>query len=361
MSQVRILSSRPFSLMHAFDKRNRFYWVQMVDKSVHQAAIHATSSNVLPLSPATRDASRFEDRTQALGPHEIVPADAHEPKPEIPYGILPLSLSFQNFGIILPVLQLAVEFDDDGAVVSKPPTLEKAPEPAIASIEALLYGFRGPKPVDATKMPPIRRVENVDLQIRNFEAKFGATGDQQRLGRRFDLVGKVQPRLQRAAYSAFSSIGEAELREGEPQKLGFPAKRIRSRAQRYSWKGIQVLPCRACGYRTQSGCSLPRSRRLQAPIRALRSCSRQYPCMPQDRPALSRKNDATDNSQPKARPAKERSRRTRKAFALPGSTASQAKPREKRNRPACSWRGFARRRNAKAPRRGPARPQERLR
>lgn len=314
-----------------------------------------------PLSPATRDASRFEDRTQALGPHEIVPADAHEPKPEIPYGILPLSLSFQNFGIILPVLQLAVEFDDDGAVVSKPPTLEKAPEPAIASIEALLYGFRGPKPVDATKMPPIRRVENVDLQIRNFEAKFGATGDQQRLGRRFDLVGKVQPRLQRAAYSAFSSIGEAELREGEPQKLGFPAKRIRSRAQRYSWKGIQVLPCRACGYRTQSGCSLPRSRRLQAPIRALRSCSRQYPCMPQDRPALSRKNDATDNSQPKARPAKERSRRTRKAFALPGSTASQAKPREKRNRPACSWRGFARRRNAKAPRRGPARPQERLR
>ena len=174
-----------------------------------------------PLSPATRDASRFEDRTQALGPHEIVPADAHEPKPEIPYGILPLSLSFQNFGIILPVLQLAVEFDDDGAVVSKPPTLEKAPEPAIASIEALLYGFRGPKPVDATKMPPIRRVENVDLQIRNFEAKFGATGDQQRLSRRFDLVGKVQPCLQRAAHSAFSSIGEAELREGEPQKLGF--------------------------------------------------------------------------------------------------------------------------------------------
>ena len=130
-----------------------------------------------PLSPATRDASRFEDRTQALGPHEIVPADAHEPKPEIPYGILPLSLSFQNFGIILPVLQLAVEVDDDGAVVSKPPALEKAPEPAIASIEALLYGFRRQSPSTRPRCLPFE-VENVDLQIGNFEAKFDATGDQ---------------------------------------------------------------------------------------------------------------------------------------------------------------------------------------
>ncbi|MFQ9180705.1 MAG: hypothetical protein ACLR3C_13020, partial [Eggerthella lenta] len=105
------------------------------------------------------------------------------------------------------VLELAVEFDDDGAVVSKPPTLEKAPEPAIASIEALLYGFRRPKPVDATKMPPVRRVENVDLQIRNFEAKFGATGDQQRLSRRFDLVGKVQP-ARRAAPPRFLPLAK---------------------------------------------------------------------------------------------------------------------------------------------------------
>ena len=159
MSQVRILSSRPFSLMHAFVKRNRFYWVQMVDKSVHQAAIHATSSNVRPAFTCNAGREPLRGSTQALGPHEIVPADAHEPKPEIPYGILPLSLSFQNFGIILPVLQLAVEVDDDGAVVSKPAALEKAPEPAIASIEALLYGFRRPKPVDATKMPPVRSRE----------------------------------------------------------------------------------------------------------------------------------------------------------------------------------------------------------